>query len=87
MAHHKSCIKRIKTSAKANERNRAYRSKVKTAVKRVQEAGTMEEAGEKLKSFSSLVDKMALKHIIHRSNADNKKSRLSLQINKRFSAK
>ena len=87
MAHHKSCIKSIKTSAKANERNRAYRSKMKTAIKRVQEAGNADEAWEKFRSFASLVDKMALKNIIHRSNADNKKSRLSLKINKRFSAK
>ncbi|MBC8277138.1 MAG: 30S ribosomal protein S20 [FCB group bacterium] len=82
MAHHKSCIKRIKTSAKANERNRAYRSMMKTSIKRIQESENRETAVERLISVSSLIDKMVLKGVLHRNNANNKKSRLTRWVNK-----
>lgn len=80
MAHHKSCIKRIKTSAKANERNRSYRSRMKTAIKKVRGAETVETAVSEYKSASSLLDKMVNKKIIHSNNAANKKSRLQKHI-------
>ena len=86
MAHHKSCIKRIKTSAKANERNRSYRSMMKTAVKRIQESDNRETAMERLTSITSLLDKMVLKGVLHRNNASNKKSRLSRWVNKTYAA-
>ena len=86
MAHHKSCIKRIKTSAKANERNRSYRSKMKTAVRRVRESESQEQALERFKIASSLMDKMALKNVIHNKNANNQKSRLNRWINRQFIA-
>jgi len=86
MAHHKSCLKRIKTSAKANEVNRAYRSRIKTVIKRVQESGNKEMALEQFKSATALLDRMVSKNIIHRNNAANQKSRLSGWINKNFAA-
>ena len=84
MAHHKSCLKRIKTSAKANERNRAYRSMMKTSIKRIQESENRETALERLNSVSSLLDKMVLKGVLHRNNASNKKSRLMRWVNKTY---
>ena len=84
MPHHKSCIKRVKTSAKANTRNRAYRSRLKTAIKRFNEASDKEAAGAEFKSASSLLDKMVTKGIIHRNNANNKKSRLAKTMNRLF---
>lgn len=86
MAHHKSCKKRIKTSAKANEVNRAYRSRIKTVIKRVQESENKETAAERFKSATSLLDKMVSKNIIHRNNAANQKSRLSTWINSAFTS-
>jgi len=84
MAHHKSCIKRIKTSAKANASNRAYRSMMKTSIKHFQESENRETALERLISVSSLVDKMVLKGVLHRNNANNKKSRLTRWVNKTY---
>lgn len=86
MAHHKSCIKRIKTSAKANERNRSYRSRMKTAIKRVRESENQEQASERFKAASSLMDKMALKNVIHQNNANNQKSQLNSWINHQFNS-
>ena len=80
MPHHKSCIKRIKTSGKANAKNRAYRSRMKTAIKKVRTAENKETALSEFKSASSLLDKMVNKNIIHRNNASNKKSRLEKLI-------
>lgn len=82
MAHHKSCIKRIKTSAAANLRNRAYRSMMNTASKKVHSAADKETAAAEFSKVSSLLDKMVNKGIIHRNNADNKKSRLAKIVNR-----
>ncbi len=80
MPHHKSCIKRVKTSEKANARNRAYRSRMKTAIKKVRTAQDKETALSEFKTATSLIDKMVNKNIIHRNNASNKKSRMEKYI-------
>ena len=80
MPHHKSCIKRVKTSAKANARNRAYRSMMKTSVKRIKAADNPETAMTEFHKASSIMDKMVIKGIIHRNNAANHKSKLAKYI-------
>jgi len=80
VAHHKSCIKRIKTSEKARIRNKQYKSSMKTAIKRVKSAASIEDAQSELKTASSIIDKMVNKGIIHRNNGAVKKSRLAKHV-------
>mgnify|MGYP004417255729 CR=1 FL=1 len=42
MPHHKSCKKRLQTSAKANLRNRVTRSTIRTSLKIIRTAETKE---------------------------------------------
>ena len=80
MAHHKSTIKRIKTNARDEARNKQYRSRMKTHIKKVRAATTQEE-GEKLyREASSLLDKLVNKNLIHRNKAANQKSKLAAVV-------
>lgn len=81
MAHHKSTIKRIQLSAKQNERNRAYKTRLKNAMKRVLDAETKEDAAAALDNACSVVDKLVTKGILPKNNAAHKKSRLMRHVN------
>ncbi len=76
MAHHKSAIKRIRVAERNRQRNRYYRSTMRTMIKKVRNAETKEEALELYQKTVSLLDKLVVKGIIHRNQAANKKSRL-----------
>ena len=82
MPNHKSNVKRMKTSAKERERNRAYRSKLRAAIKEVRSVGSKAEAAAKLSEAFRLIDSAASKRLIHRSTAARNKSRLALHVNK-----
>ena len=83
MANIKSQIKRIKTNLKSQERNKAVKSELKTAVRRAKEAIT---AGDKEKAAAALVvatkklDKAASKGVIHKNQAANRKSSIAKQV-------
>ncbi|NEN06499.1 30S ribosomal protein S20 [Diaminobutyricibacter tongyongensis] len=83
MANIKSQIKRIGTNKKAQERNKAVKSEVKTAVRATREAVI---AGDKVKATSALkvaakkLDKAASKGVIHKNQAANKKSAIAKQV-------
>jgi len=81
MAHHKSCIKRIRTSGEANERNRQYRSRMRTEIKKLRGLTGREEAETQLRSVTSLLDKLVTKGIIKANAASNRKSALTLLVN------
>jgi small subunit ribosomal protein S20 len=85
MLHSKSNIKRAKTSAQANLRNRVYRSMMKTAIKRLRTTESKEQAVIELRKASSVMDKMVNKGIIHHNNANRNKSRLAQWVNNHFS--
>ena len=77
MANIKSQKKRIITAEKARIRNRAAKSELKTAVKRVRaavEAGNAEEAQKQAQVACRLLDKAASKGIIHANQAANRTS-------------
>ena len=82
MANIKSQIKRIGTNKKAQERNKAVKSQVKTAVRATREAIT---AGDKDKATAALLvaskklDKAAGKGVIHQNQAANRKSSIAKQ--------
>ncbi|MCD8199957.1 MAG: 30S ribosomal protein S20 [Coriobacteriaceae bacterium] len=77
MANTKSQKKRIKTNEKRRQRNRACKSELKTAVRRVREsveAGNAEQAMSDAQTACRLMDKAASKGIIHKNQAANRKS-------------
>ena len=77
MANIKSQKKRILTAEKARMRNKAVRSELKTAVKRVRaavEAKDAELAQTEANKAGRLLDKAASKGIIHKNQAAQRKS-------------
>ena len=77
MANIKSQKKRVITNEKAHQRNKAVRSELKTAIKKVHtavEAGDAAEAKTAALEASRLLDKAASKGVIHKSQAANRKS-------------
>jgi len=85
VANIKSQIKRIRTNNKAQDRNKAYRSSLKTAIRRFRDAVT---AGDKnkitaeLRDASRSLDMAVSKGVIHANQAANKKSALAKLANK-----
>ncbi|KQV24853.1 MULTISPECIES: 30S ribosomal protein S20 [unclassified Microcella] len=83
MANIKSQIKRIKTNLKAQERNKAVKSELKTAVRRTREAiaaGDKAAAAEALVVATKKLDKAASKGVIHKNQAANRKSAIAKQV-------
>jgi small subunit ribosomal protein S20 len=80
MANIKSQIKRIGTNAKANERNKAVKSELKTAIRVAKEAVA---AGDKTKAAAAVavatkkLDKAVSKGVIHKNQAANRKSAIA----------
>lgn len=82
MANIKSQIKRILTNKKAQERNKAVKSQLKTAVRASREAiaaGDKDKAVAALKVASKKLDKAVSKGVIHQNQAANRKSALAKQ--------
>ena len=76
MAHHKSALKRIRSSETKRLRNKYYLKTTRTFIKKLMKSTDKEEARELYKKVSSLLDKLAKKNIIHKNNAANKKAKL-----------
>lgn len=84
MANIKSQIKRIKTNRKATERNRAYKSELRTAIRHTRDAiqtGDKEAATTKLAIASRKLDKAVSKGVLHKNQAANRKSALAKKVN------
>lgn len=84
MANIKSQKKRILTNEKARLRNKAYKSELRTAVRKVNaavEAGSKDEAAEALRFASRKFDQAVSKGVLHKNNAANKKSGLAARVN------
>jgi small subunit ribosomal protein S20 len=82
MPQHKSAEKALRVSKKANLRNRAGKSKLRTAIKNVLESKDSKTAKEAFKTATSVIDKFVDTGLIHKNNASNKKSKLSSFVNK-----
>jgi small subunit ribosomal protein S20 len=85
MANIKSAKKRILTSNKKAEANKAVKTGVKTAVKKVNaavESGDKAAAQEALKAASSTINRAASKGVLHKNTASRKVSRLSEKVSK-----
>ena len=77
MATHLSAQRQARKSLKHRERNRAYMSKMRTAIKRVRNAKDKDKGSVELKKAVKMLDQLAAKGMIHRNNAANKKSSLT----------
>ncbi len=85
MANIKSAKKRIIVSETREARNKAIRSGVKTAVKKVYaaiEENDKEKAKAALLNATSVIDKATSKGVYHKNYASRKISRLNLAVNK-----
>lgn len=83
MANTKSAEKRLRQNLKQRERNRAHRSAMRTAIKKLRvtvEQGDAEAARELLPATLSIIDSTARKGIIHANTAARYKSRLSRSV-------
>lgn len=85
MANIKSAKKRIRTNEERAARNKAFKSAVKTEVKKVVAAIENNDkalASTALVSATSLIQKAANKGIYHKNTAARKISRLTVSVNK-----
>lgn len=83
MAHTASARKRIRQTEKRNLRNRAYKSRMKTYMKKFLEAvksGDAEKAEAAFKEAQSVITKTAAKGVIHKNNASRRISRLAQRL-------
>jgi small subunit ribosomal protein S20 len=75
--HHKQFKKSLKQEAVAALRNKAAKSELKTAVKKVTAAPSKDQAETALREAISIIDSTARKGIIKKETASRKKSRLT----------
>ena len=85
MANHKSALKRIRQNTKRNERNKSFRTLIKTVTKKVTaeaEAGNKEQALLELKRAEKVIAKVGGKGILHPRAASRKISSLTRLVNR-----
>ena len=83
MANIKSQIKRIKTNEKAHQRNKAFKSELRTYVRKFREAvdsGNFEVATDAMRTASRKLDKAVSKGVIHKNQAANRKSAIAKRL-------
>ena len=85
MANIKSAKKRVLVAERNAQKNKAIKTGVKTAVKKVNaaiEGGDKKAADEALLNATSLIDKACSKGVFHKNSASRKVSRLASAVNK-----
>ena len=86
MANHKSAVKRNRQSLERRARNRANKTRLKTAIKAVDTAIASEQAvdtvQEALVAAVPIIQRAAVKGTLHKKNAARKVSRLTKRVNK-----
>ena len=84
MPNIKSAKKRVLISKVRNERNRSYRSALRTAIKKADLAieAKAADAGETVKVAVKKIDQAQDKGILHSNTAARKKSQLAPRLNK-----
>ena len=80
MPQHKSCYKRMKTSLKARQRNKAVKSVIRGTLKQYQ--ADQEKTPDKLKVVAKVLDQAASNKVIHKNKAARIKSRMAKLANK-----
>ncbi|MBR6304562.1 MAG: 30S ribosomal protein S20 [Paludibacteraceae bacterium] len=82
MANHKSSLKRIRQTAARKAHNHYYAKTARNAVRDLRKTTDKTAAAAALPKVSSMLDKLAKRHIIHVNKASNLKSKLARMINK-----
>jgi len=80
----RSAMKRLRQNEKRWLRNRLYRSRARTFIKKTRkliEEGKLDEAQVAARQATSALDRAAIKGIIHKNNAARRKSRLMKRLN------
>jgi small subunit ribosomal protein S20 len=83
VASHASALKAHRQSLKNRERNRQFRSRLRSALREIRiavDGSDVAAAKKALKETVSLIDKMTTKGIIHRNAAGRYKSRLTTRL-------
>lgn len=83
MANIKSAKKRIKTAEKAQLRNKAVKSELKTELKKFDTLVAdkkFDEASKQLSHVTSLLDQAAQSNVFHQNKANRIKARLSKSV-------
>lgn len=80
MAHHKSALKRIRSSETRRLRNKYQYKTVRNAIRKFKEIKEKEVAEKEYNKLSSLIDKLAKRNVIHDNTASNKKAMLARHI-------
>jgi small subunit ribosomal protein S20 len=83
VANIKSQIKRIGTNKKAQDRNKAVKSELKTAIRATHKAvaaGDKDTAATALTLAGKKLDKAVSKGVIHKNQAANRKSAIAKQV-------
>lgn len=80
MPNIKSATKRMELSRKWNEANRRKRARLRTAIKRVRAAESVDQGRELLRDATVLIDRAANKRLMHPNKAARLKSRLSKHV-------
>jgi small subunit ribosomal protein S20 len=86
VANHKSAIKRNRQSLERRARNRANKTRLKTAIKAVDtamaEGQAVNKVQEVLVAAVPIIQRAAVKGTLHKKNAARKVSRLTKRVNK-----
>ena len=82
MAQHKSAEKRARQDKRRQVRNAQWKSRMRSAIKKVRSAKTKAAGEAELKKTVKLLDQLAAKGVIHRNKAANQKSALTRLVNK-----
>ena len=81
MAHHLSAKKRIRQEETRRLNNRYYAKTARNAIKNLRSSKNKEEASTQLPVVSSILDKLAKRHVIHKNKAAHLKSSLTHHVN------
>lgn len=81
MPNVKSAIKRMNKSREQNARNRAKRSRLRTALKKVREATDAETARIRFREAQVLLDRAASSRLLHPNAVARMKSALARRVN------
>ncbi len=85
MANTKSAKKEMRKNARRRDLNSAQRARLRTFDKRVRKLvaeGKAEEASALFRVFSAYLDRAGKRNLIHHRQADRRKSRVAVLINK-----
>lgn len=83
MAHSKSALKRVRQGEVRHKRNKSKRSALRTQLRKTSAAiqsGQREAAEKEMKKSISVLDKAAVKGLIHKNQAARRKSRLAKKM-------